>query len=44
MNEMSMFYDARWIDFCETIWRILDLFIDKIKFSIQRFQVHLSNQ
>ena len=34
INEMSIFYDARWIDFYETTWRILDLFVDETNFSI----------
>ena len=44
MSKISMFHDVRWIDFCETIWRILDLFINEVKSSIQRFRVYLSNQ
>ena len=44
MNEISIFYDVRWIKSCEIAWRILNLFIEKIKLVVIRFVVHLKNQ
>ena len=44
VDEMKIFHDARWIDFCETVWRILNLSIEKIKPSVTRLTIHLKNQ
>ena len=44
VDEIKIFHDARWIEFCETAWRIFDLSFDKIKFAIIRFQLHLKNR
>ena len=44
INEISIFHDVRWIKSCEIAWRILNLFIEKIKFVVIRLVVHLKNQ
>ena len=44
VNEIKIFYNVRWIKFCEIVWRIFDFFFDEIKFSIIRFQLHLKNR
>ena len=44
VDEIKIFHDARWIEFCEIVWRILDFSFDEIKFAIIRFQLHLKNR
>ena len=44
VDEIKIFHDARWIKFCEIVWRIFDFFFDEIKFAITRFQLHLKNR
>ena len=44
VDEMRIFHDVRWINFCETVWRILNLSIEEIKLSVTRLIIHLKNQ
>ena len=44
VNEIQIYHDVRWVDFCETIWRIFQLLMKEIKFSVARLQIHLKNQ
>ena len=43
MNEIKFFHDCKWIESCETTWKILNLFFDEIKSSMNRLQMHLKN-
>ena len=43
MNEIKIFHDCKWIKSCETTWKILNLFFDEIKSSMNRLQMHLKN-
>ena len=44
VDEIKIFHDVRWIEFCEIAWRIFDFFFDEIKLAITRFQLHLKNR
>ena len=44
VDEIKIYHDVKWMSFCEIAWRILELKIEKIKLSINRFQIHLKNQ
>ena len=44
IDEIKIFHDARWIEFCEIAWRLNDHFIDEIKLVVTRFSIHLKNQ
>ena len=43
MNEIKIFHDCKWIESCETTWKILSLFLDEIKSTVNRLQMHAQN-
>ena len=43
MNEIKIFHDCKWIESCETAWKILNLFFDEIKSTVSRLQMHAQN-
>ena len=43
VDEIKIYHDARWVTFCETTWKVLKSKIEKIKFTINRLQIHLKN-
>ena len=44
VDEIIVYHDIQWIDSCEIVWKILQLFMKKIKFSVVRLQIHMKNQ
>ena len=44
VDEMKIFHNVRWIDFCEIVWNFFDLFIDDLKFAVNRLTIHLFNK
>ena len=44
INEIKIFHDVRWIEFCEIAWRLNDHSFNEIKFVVTRFTIHLKNQ
>ena len=44
IDEIKIYYDIKWVNFCEIAWKFLSLKTRKIKLSINRFQIHLKNQ
>ena len=44
VDEIKIFHDVRWIDFCEIVWNFFDLFIDNLKFVVNHLIIHLFNK
>ena len=43
VDECITYHENKWINFCKTTWKILNLFFDQIKFFVVRLQIYLSN-